>query len=288
MSDLFRRWIGPVFIVTMALLTGCSTAPETGRSQLSLIGDTQVESMAVSQFDQMKQEMKVSNNREMNDRLRRVGENIVRAARDRGAPLRPPEQWEFVVFESEQINAFAMPGGKVGFYTGIFPLFDNDDDLAVVMGHEIAHVAADHGEEKVSHQLAQQTAGQALAIGLGIGGVEHTTQQIVMAAYGASASYGFVLPYSRTMESEADHIGLIYSSAAGYDPRASVPFWQKMGAQGGERPPEFLSTHPSENTRMARLQKLIPEVLPIYQQATGQASWSTPFVPGPMYAFLDQ
>ncbi|MGE9295204.1 MAG: M48 family metallopeptidase [Puniceicoccales bacterium] len=267
------------------LITGCATAPETGRSQLSLIGDAEVESMAVSEFDQMKQQMPVSNDPEKNAALRRVGEKIVQAARDRGADLRPPSQWEFVVFESDQINAFAMPGGKVGFYTGIFPLFDNDDDLAVVMGHEIAHVAANHGEEKVSHQLANQMAGTALALGLGLGEVSHSTQQIVMAAYGAGSSYGFILPYSRTMESEADHVGLIYSASAGYDPRASVPFWQKMDAQGGERPPEFLSTHPSGQTRIQRLQQLIPDVLPLYYQATGQShQWLGPVAPYSAFA----
>ncbi|MEO0794972.1 MAG: M48 family metallopeptidase [Verrucomicrobiota bacterium] len=272
--------------ITAALFTGCASAPETGRSQLSLISDAEVESMAVSQFDQMKQQMPISKDVEKQQRLQKIGERIVVAARARGADLKPPEQWEFVVFESDQINAFAMPGGKVGFYTGIFPLFDNDDDVAVVMGHEIAHVAAHHGEEKVSHQLANQMAGAALAIGLGLGEVDHSTSQIVMASYGLGSSIGFILPYSRTMESEADHVGLIYSSAAGYDPRASVPFWQKMDSQGGERPPEFLSTHPSGTTRIRRLKELIPEALPIYMQASGQASWPGPVKPGAMYAYL--
>lgn len=257
-----------LIMVLVACLVGCTTVDETGRSQMKMISDQEVASMAVGQFEQMKQEMPVSRDPEMNARLQRVGEKIVIAARERGADLPPADQWEFVLFESDQVNAFAMPGGKVGFYTGIFPLFVSDDDLAVVMGHEIAHVSADHGAEKVSHQLANQLAGAALAIGLGVGGVDHDTSQIVMASYGMGSSLGFVLPYSRTMESEADHIGLIYSASAGYDPRASTAFWQRMADQGGERPPEFLSTHPSENSRIRRLQnEIIPQVMPIYQQA---------------------
>lgn len=284
MKSRALQGIFPVFALALAVLTGCATAPETGRSQMSWVGDAEVESMAVQQFDQMKQQMPVSNDAAKNASLRRVGERIVTAARARGADLPPSAQWEFVVFEDDQVNAFAMPGGKVGFYTGIFPLFDDDNDLAVVMGHEIAHVAAHHGQEKVSHQLAAQTVGLALAIGLGVGEVDHTTQQIVMASYGLGSSVGFVLPYSRTMESEADHIGLVYSSAAGYDPRVSVPFWEKMDAAGGERPPEFLSTHPSGTSRIARLKKLIPETLPLYQQATGQAVWPGPVAPGSFFA----
>ncbi|GHB98386.1 M48 family metallopeptidase [Cerasicoccus arenae] len=267
--------------LAIAWLTGCSTVSETGRSQLSLVSDAEVESMAVSQFDQMKHEMPIANDPAKQQALRRVGEKIVRAARAQGADLLPPEQWEFVLFDSDQVNAFAMPGGKVGFYTGIFPLFQSDDDIAVVMGHEIAHVSADHGAEKVSQQMANQVAGTALSIGLGVGGVEHDTQQIVMASYGMGSNFGFILPFSRTMESEADHIGLLYSSTAGYDPRASVPFWQRMAANGGERPPEFLSTHPSENTRIARLQELIPEMLPLYYKASGQTQneWLGPVAP---------
>ncbi|WP_309398190.1 M48 family metallopeptidase [Cerasicoccus maritimus] len=251
-------------------LTGCQTVSETGRSQLSLVGDTEVSSMAVQQFEQMKTEMPVSSDAEKNAQLQRVGKKIVDSARKNGADLLPADQWEFVLFESDQVNAFAMPGGKVGFYTGIFPLFDSDDDMAVVMGHEIAHVSADHGQEKVSHQMANQMAGAALAIGLGVGGVDHDLSQVVMASYGAGSTYGFILPYSRTMESEADHIGLIYSASAGYDPRVAVPFWQKMAAKGDGSTPEFLSTHPAESTRIKNLEKMMPEVLPLYYKATGQ------------------
>lgn len=268
MQFLHKSLFPSLAILLAAWFSGCTTVDETGRTQMKMISDQEVASMAVSQFEQMKQEMPISNDAAQKARLQRVGEKVVAAARERGADLPPPSQWEFVLFESDQVNAFAMPGGKVGFYTGIFPLFESDDDLAVVMGHEIAHVSADHGAEKVSHQLASQLGGAALAVGLGVGGVEADTQQIVMASYGVASTYGGILPYSRTMESEADRIGLIYSSAAGYDPRVSTAFWQRMASQGGARPPEFLSTHPSENTRISNLEnEIIPEVMPIYQQA---------------------
>lgn len=271
-----------LFLILM--LAGCSTVPETGRNQLSLVSDAQVESMANQGFAQMKKDVPISQDVAKQARLRRVGERIVRAARARGADLPPPEQWEFVVFEDDAVNAFAMPGGKVGFYTGIFPLFDNDDDLAVVMGHEIAHVAADHGQERVSQQMTAQIAGAGLALGLGLSEVDNTSARLALAAFGATATYGVIMPYSRTQESEADHIGLIYSAAAGYDPRRSVILWQRMANQGGARPPEFLSTHPSENTRIQRLQAQIPQVMPLYERSKTNASWLGPVYPEHLYA----
>lgn len=275
---------GIIALLGLALLSACSTVPETGRSQLTLVSDAQVQSMAAQGFAEMKQELTVSQNPEMNARLRRVGERIVKAARARGADLPPPAQWEFVVFEDEAVNAFAMPGGKVGFYTGIFPLFENDDDLAVVMGHEIAHVAADHGRERVSQQMTAQVAGAGLALGLGLGEVRQDSAQIALAAFGAGSTVFGILPYSRLQESEADEVGLIYSASAGYDPRRSISLWQRMAEQVGARPPEFLSTHPSENTRIRRLQKLMPEVMPLYEQASGQYSWLGPV--SPQFAYL--
>lgn len=270
-------------------MVGCSTAPETGRSQLALMSDSQVETMASQGFSQMKAELPISQDPEMNARLQRVGKRIVEAARVRGADLPPPEQWEFVLFEDDAVNAFAMPGGKVGFYTGIFPLFESDDDMAVVMGHEIAHVAADHGQERVSQQMTAQVAGLGLALGLGMSNVDNDSAQIAMAAFGAGSQIGVLLPFSRTQESEADHIGLIYSASAGYDPRVAVAFWERMGGQGGSAPPEFLSTHPDYRTRMKRLQSLMPEVMPLYEQArTDHSDYS--YLRGPvttegLYAF---
>ena len=273
-----------LFVITAfsgLFFSACSTVHETGRKQLSLISDGQVNNMAAQAFAELKRTSKVSADPEQNARVQRVGKRIVEAARARGANLPPPNQWEFVVFEDDAINAFAMPGGKVGFYTGIFPLFETDDDLAVVMGHEIAHVAAGHGQERVSQQMAAQIAGFGLALGLGLAETDDTTSNIALAAFGAGASVGVLLPFSRTQESEADHVGLIYSSAAGYDPRRSIIFWQRMADQGGPRPPEFLSTHPGEHTRMRRLNRLIPQVMPIYQQT--QNDFSDYSALGPVY-----
>ncbi len=272
----------------IALLSACSTAPETGRSQLSLLPESQLDAMGAQSFNEMKRELKISHDPEMNARLQRVGKRIVEAARARGADLPPPSQWEFVVFEDEAVNAFALPGGKVGFYTGIFPLFQSDNDLAIVMGHEIAHVSADHGQERVSQQLLAQAGSAGLAVGLGASDVDSDTAQLALLGFGLGAQVGGLLPFSRLQESEADHIGLIYSSSAGYDPRVAVAFWERMGSQGGPTPPEFLSTHPDYRTRMDRLRKLMPEVLPLYQKTRNDFSDYSllgPVTPENMYAF---
>ncbi|MGF1452784.1 MAG: M48 family metallopeptidase, partial [Opitutales bacterium] len=182
------------------------------------------------------------------------------------AEIAPPEEWEFVLFASEQINAFALPGGKVGFYEGILELMDNESQVATVMAHEIAHVVADHGGERVTQQLGVSAIGAGLAVGLGSSDVSPTTQQAIMAAYGTGSQLGVLLPFSRTHESEADEIGLIYMAEAGYDPREAVAFWQNMKAAAGDgAPPEFLSTHPSHDTRIEDLRAMIPDVMPIYE-----------------------
>lgn len=281
-SDMNKNAASPLPVLALLgslLFAACSTAPETGRSQLVLLPEAQVDSMAAQGFSQMKQQLTVSTDPEKNAQLQRVGERIVNAARARGANIPPASQWEFVVFEDDAVNAFAMPGGKVGFYTGIFPLFESDDDLAVVMGHEVAHVTAGHGRERVSHQLATQMAGLGLALGLGASRVSDSTADIALAAFGAGTSVGILLPFGRHQESEADHIGLIYSASAGYDPRNAVPFWERMGGAGGASPPEFLSTHPNYQTRIRRLQQLMPEVMPLYERSRSDQAWLGPVYP---------
>lgn len=216
--------------------------------------------MAASEFGQLKQETPISRNPKYNAMLQRVGERIAYVA----APDMPNAQWEFVVFDDdEQINAFAMPGGKVAVYTGIFKVAQTEDDLAVVVGHEIAHVAAGHGNERVSQQLL--AAGGALALQIGTSDMDDSERQMLMAAYGAGATLGVILPYSRYHESEADEIGLIYAAKAGYDPRAAIGFWERMEAQKSGSPPEFLSTHPSGSTRVRKLTELMPRAYEIYK-----------------------
>jgi len=193
--------------------------------------------------------------------VQRVGDRIAYVA----GPDLPNAQWEFVVFDDDQINAFAMPGGKVAVYSGLFKVVKTEADLAIVMGHEIAHVVAGHSAERVSQQMLAAGGALVLQIGANQSDLSRSEKQLLMAAYGAGATLGVILPYSRLHESEADEIGLIYAAKAGYDPRAAIPFWQRMEAQKSGTPPEFLSTHPSDNTRMRKLNALMPRAVQIYQ-----------------------
>lgn len=257
------RRISALLLGATLLAAGCYTVPETGRRTLSLVGDEQLQLAATEQFEQMKAQIPVSRNTAYTNQVERVGRKIAAAV---GSEINSPE-WEWVVFEDPQVNAFAMPGGKVGVFTGLLDLVDSDDELATVMGHEVAHVTAQHGNERVSQGLLAQLGG--VGVGILVGGESQVTQQLVMAAYGAGSQIGVLLPFSRLQESEADEIGLHYMARAGYDPRASVTFWEKMGAQAGQggQPPELLSTHPSHGTRIERLQKMIPKVMGEYERA---------------------
>lgn len=250
-----------LFTALLFWATGCHTVPQTGRSALHLVPSDQLASMAAAQFGQLKQDTPISRDPTYNAMVRRVGERIAYVA----APDMPNAQWEFVVFDDDsQINAFAMPGGKVAVYTGIFNVAKSDADLAVVMGHEVAHVAAGHGNERVSQQLL--ATGGALALQVGTSDMDSSDQQMIMAAYGGLTTVGGILPFSRYHESEADEIGLIYAAKAGYDPRAAVGFWERMEAQkSGATPPEFLSTHPSGATRIKKLNALMPKAYEIYK-----------------------
>ncbi len=215
--------------------------------------------MGLTAFEQIKQEEKVSTAPAVNARIQRIGQRIAGAV---GRDL-PNAQWEFVVFDSDTLNAFALPGGKVGFYQGLIDLASSDDEIAVVMGHEIAHVTSRHGGERVSQGMLAQLGGAAVQVGTQ--NSEH--QQLFALAYGVGAQLG-TLAYSRHHETEADEIGLRYAARAGYDPRSAVTFWQKMAAKnnGGE-PPKFFSTHPPTGERIARLKALAAELMPVYEAA---------------------
>lgn len=259
-----RKWVarlaGCLVLFAGLMMSGCTTVPQTGRSALHLVSPEQLASSAAAQFGQLKQQTPISRDPTYNAMLRRVGDRIAYVA----ASDLPNAQWEFVVFEDDsQINAFAMPGGKVAVYTGLFQIVRSDADLAIVVGHEIGHVVASHSAERVSQQLL--AAGGALALQLGTHDMDRREQQLLMAAYGAGATVGLILPYSRLHESEADEIGLIYAAKAGYDPRAALDFWKRMEAQKSGAPPEFLSTHPAGATRIRRLEALMPRALQIYQ-----------------------
>ncbi len=256
----------PVLLsLLVVFLTACTTVPHTGRSALHLVPENQLEADAALQFNQLKQQTPISTDPTYNAMLRRVGERIADIAGP-DMPTANPD-WEFVVFDDDsQINAFAMPGGKVAVYTGIFRIAKTDDDLAVVVGHEVAHVVARHGNERVSQQIAAGVIGAGLAVGTH--DMDSGERAAILAAYGAGASLGVLLPYSRTHETEADRIGLIYSAKAGYNPMAAIEFWERMEAEsGGGGPPEFLSTHPAGSTRINNIKRQLPEVMPIYREA---------------------
>jgi predicted Zn-dependent protease len=249
-----------LLLAALFVFAGCHVVPQTGRSALHLVPSDQLASMSATQFGQLKQETPISRNPTYNAMVRRVGERIAYVA----GPDMPNAQWEFVVFDDdEQINAFAMPGGKVAVYTGIFKVAKSDADLAIVMGHEVAHVATGHGNERMTQQLL--AAGGALALQFGTSEMDSDKRALLLAAYGAGASVGVILPYSRYHECEADEVGLIYAAKAGYDPRAAIPFWERMAAQSNGAPPEFLSTHPASATRIRKLNELMPKAMQLYR-----------------------
>lgn len=239
----------PAFIALFTL-AACETAPITGRSQLILVGEQQVQALGLQAFRQMQQEKPLSKDRDLIRRVEEVGRNVARIS------PKPDWDWEFNVFDDDSPNAFALPGGKVGVNSGLFKVAKNDDQLAAVIGHEVAHAIARHGAERMSQGQLAQVGGAAVALGTGSGAYT--------SAYAVLAQYGFMLPNSRTQESEADHIGLLYMAEAGYDPRAAVDLWRNMEAAGAGGQLEFLSTHPSPGNRIARLQELMPEALAVY------------------------
>lgn len=236
-----------------AVFSGCSTVSETGRRQLNFIPAGQEVALGLSSFDQMKHDVPISRDPVGNAMVLRVGKKIAAVAKDL-----PNAQWEFVLFESPEANAFCLPGGKVGVYTGILPIVKDDAGLATVLGHEVAHAVAHHGAERMSEALLLQYGGQALN-----GSLEGSKyQSVATSAYGLGAKLGRELPHSRKQESEADHNGLLYMARAGYNPEAAVAFWQRFSeynnAHGGGSDPWFMRTHPLDSKRIADLQAEIP------------------------------
>lgn len=203
--------------------------------------------------------------------IKRCGARIQKAVESYFASQNQSKQlegyeWEFNLVESDDVNAWCMPGGKVVFYTGILPVCKDETGIAVVMGHEVAHAVARHGNERMSQGLLAQFGGATLDAALAKNSAG--TKQLAAAAFGIGAQYGALLPFSRKQESEADHLGIIFMAMAGYDPRTAVPFWERMsaGSKGG-KPPEIMSTHPSDETRMANLNDRMPEAMKYYKPA---------------------
>jgi len=249
-----------VVFAVAAALAACATSP-LGRKQFILISDDSINSQGVASFQQMQKEMPQSKNARTVQYVRCISDDIVRqipTLREKGE-LAVPGAWEVSVFESEDVNAFALPGGKIGVFTGLLKVANTQDQLAAVIGHEVSHVLARHSAERASADIPAQIGG-AFASAYGVGQL-----------YGMGVNALFLLPYSRSHESEADLLGLDLMASAGFDPRAAVTLWQNMAkASGGQKPPEILSTHPSDETRMHDLNNRMKSALELYVTAKGQ------------------
>jgi len=248
-------------LLSTALLITCVTNPLTGKNTMAFVGNKELFASAFQQYDQFLTENKVITGTDDAKMVERLGENIRMAAEkwlasEGHSSYLKDYKWEYHLVDSKEINAWCMPGGKIVVYTGILPLTKTEDGLATVMGHEVAHALLNHGQQRVSAGVLQQVG--ALSVAIATANQSEESQALLMTAYGVGSSLFGTLPFSRKHESEADHYGLILMAIAGYDPEASVPFWERMAAMGGSTP-EFLSTHPSDTTRIRQLQKLIPE-----------------------------
>ena len=252
-------------------VAACSKNSITGRNQLALLPESELRSMAASEYQQFLSQNKVvtpsaSKDAEM---VRRVGTRLVSAinkyysAKGLTSELEG-YKWEYNLVDSKDVNAWAMPGGKIVVYTGLLPITQNEAALAVVVGHEVSHALLQHGNQRMSQGLLAQVGEVALAVALSNKPTE--TQNLFLAAYGAGATIGVMLPFSRKQELEADRFGLIWPAMAGYNPQEAIPLWERMErASQGQKPPEFLSTHPSEGTRIDELQKYMPEAMKYYK-----------------------
>lgn len=249
-------------IISSALLASCTTSPE-GRKQLKLLPDNQLDEMGIKNFTQLKEKTKISTDKNINRYVQCISNKIIPHVKQ--SPN--PKDWEVVVFDDDQANAFALPGYKIGVYTGILKYAKNQDQLAAIIGHEVAHVIAKHSNERVSSQMATQTGLSILAAVLGENQTENA--DMIVAGLGLGVQYGITLPYSRSHETEADLIGLDLMAKAGFNPEESVPLWVNMSKQG-KAPPEFMSTHPSSKTRIKELQKRIPKANVGYKSAVNQ------------------
>jgi predicted Zn-dependent protease len=239
-------------LAALLVAAACGTSP-TGRTQLQLVSSSQMNAMGAQAFEQILAQEPTSTDPRTVGYVTCVAQSITRV-------LNARHEWDVRVFESDEVNAFALPGGRIGVYTGLLRVAENQHQLAAVIGHEIGHVIARHANARVSNQLAAE---------LGVGAVAGATgmdPQLI----GMGANLLLIMPYSRADESEADILGLEYMARAGFDPRQSVLLWQNMGREAGARPPEFLSTHPSPGTRIRDLERMMPQAMTLYQQAQAQ------------------
>jgi len=254
--------ISSLIVTALLLLSSCGSVPLTGRKQILLVSDQEVLASSLTQYSDYMKSAPVSTNAKGKAMVTRVGKKIAAATeqylKSNGMEAEVRNfAWEFNLVKDDQVNAFCMPGGKIVVYEGLLKLVSSDDELAVVVGHEVAHAVAKHSNERMSQQLMTQYGAQILTQALS--NKSAAIQKAGSTIYGLGAQYGLTLPFSRKHESEADYMGLIFRTMAGYDPNVAITFWQKMSA-GGASVPEFMSTHPSDATRIKDIQKILPEL----------------------------
>jgi predicted Zn-dependent protease len=252
---------GPVFI-------GCAEVPITQRGSLHLVPESELMTMSLKEYRQVIDKNKLSADENKVRMVRKVGNKIAKAAEAFLADMGREDQirnyrWEFNLIQDDKVvNAWVMPGGKAAVYTGILPYTKDENGLAVVLGHEVGHAIAEHGNERMSQALLANMG--AVALSAALAQKASQTRELFMTVYGVGTNVGVLLPYSRLQESEADRIGLMLMARAGYDPRAAVPFWERMNREEKARAPEFLSTHPAPSTRIADIERYIPDAMPYY------------------------
>ena len=252
-----------VWLSMLLFLAACSSVPLTGRKQMLLVSDSEVLSSSLTQYSDYMKTATKSTSKNGSVMVTRVGKKIAAATeqylKNNGLESEIKNfSWEFNLVKDDQVNAFCMPGGKIVVYEGLMQLVDSDDELAVVVGHEVAHAVAKHSNERMSQQLMAQYGAQ--IIGQALSNKSAAVQQIGNSVYGLGAQYGVMLPFSRKHESEADYMGLVFMTMAGYNPEVAVNFWQKLSAGKSGATPEFMSTHPSDATRISDIQKYLPEL----------------------------
>ena len=262
-----------LIILSLFYLVSCSVVPMTGRKQFVAIPSSQMISLSADSYSQVLAEGKLSTNGYYVNTVKSVGERLTDAVESylkqiSLSSVTEGYEWQYNVLVSEDLNAWCMPGGQIAFYEGIFPVCQDENGIAVVMGHEIAHAVAQHGNERMSQQLAIQMGGVALS--QAIKEQKEETIELAMLAFGVGAKVGVELPYSRIHETEADELGLYFMAMAGYNPQTAPAFWERMAANSTSRPPEFLSTHPDPSNRIENLKRIMPKALEYYNARKAQ------------------
>lgn len=259
-----------LFLALIIIAGACATVPLTGRKQITAVPSAEINALSNESYNQVLSESKISSNTRQSEAVKRVGIRVSNAVEKYMNAQNLSDRlngyvWEFNLLEGEQLNAWCMPGGKIAFYEGIMPICLDDNGIAVVMAHEVSHALAHHANERMSQQLAIQLGGMALSEAMSQ--QKETTQQLAMAAFGLGSQVGIMLPYSRKHEVEADELGLYFMAMAGYDPREAPRFWERMLQAGSSSMPEFLSTHPQPENRIANINRAMDKAMKFYLES---------------------